>query len=56
MIKARLKGDAYELKHYLKDLRKDKGKRIISVSEILPMKGTNRYKRLFVDFEYVNRK
>lgn len=25
MIKARLKGDAYELKHYLKDLRKDKG-------------------------------
>lgn len=51
MVKDRKMGTIYELKKERKKLLRDKTIRIISMSDIMPNKGTRRFYRMYVDYE-----
>lgn len=51
MVKDRKMGTIYELKKEKKKMLRDKKIRIISQSEIMPIKGSRRYYRLYTDYE-----
>ena len=51
MLKIRISGATYELKDYLEHMKKDKIYQIISKSQPLKNKGTNRILRVFTDVD-----
>ena len=51
MVKLRAMGTKKELKWVRKVLERDKRIKIISISEMYSIKGTNRYYRMYVDIE-----
>ncbi len=51
MLKVRIMGTTYELKDYIEHMERDRVYQILSRSEPLKNKGTNRMFRVFTDVE-----
>ena len=51
MVRHRLSGTKIELKQRIKRIERDKSISIRSISDYLPVKGSNKYYRVFIDEE-----
>ena len=49
MLKVRLMGTKRDIKWFKKILERDRRIELIGVSEILPMKGTKKYRRMYAE-------